>query len=264
MVTPARPPVRVPLPAAFLGAPIAHRALHDRNRGRVENSPAAVAAAVEAGYGIEIDLQLSSDGVAMVFHDDDLDRLTAERGPVRARPSAALRGIGLTGGSDRIPTFAEVLAMVGGRVPLLVEFKDQSMRMSGSDGRLEAAAAADLAGYSGPVALMSFNPDIVAGLAGRLPALPRGLTTSAYDPADWAPLPEADCARLRSIPDFDRVGASFISHEAADLARPLVAELKARGARVLTWTIRSPAEEARARRVAENVTFEGYPAVIPA
>jgi glycerophosphoryl diester phosphodiesterase len=252
------------LPEALLRLPVAHRALHDRAAGRVENSPSAVAAALQPGYAIEIDLQLSADGVAMVFHDDDLDRLTAATGPVRDRTAAELQAIALTGGTDRIPSFAQVLAQVAGRVPLLVELKDQSGQMAGTDGRLEAAVAADLAGYGGDVALMSFNPDMVAELARVAPARPRGLTTSAYDPADWAPLPAATCDRLRGIPDHARTGACFISHEAADLDRARVAELKRQGSAVLCWTIRSPAAEALARRVADNVTFEGYLAAIPA
>jgi glycerophosphoryl diester phosphodiesterase len=111
---------------------------------------------------------------------------------------------------------------------------------------------------------MSFNPHSVARMAVLAPQVPRGLTTSAYDPEDWSPLPEDTCTRLRGIPDYDRTGASFLSHEAADLARPRVAELKAQGAAVLCWTIRSPEAEDRARQVAQNITFEGYAARHPA
>jgi glycerophosphoryl diester phosphodiesterase len=249
---------RVPLPAAFLSRPLAHRALHDRAAGRPENSRAAVRAAVAAGYGIEIDVQLSADGQAMVFHDEELDRLTAEVGPVRNRTAAELGRIGLRDAEDGIPTLPEVLALVAGRVPLLIEIKDQTLTMSETDGRLEAATAAALHVCAGPVAVMSFNPHVVACMARLAPQLPRGLTTSAYDPDDWAPLPDATCSRLRDIPDYDRTGASFISHEAADLSRPRVAALKAQGAAILCWTIRSPAAEDQARRVAHNITFEGY------
>ena len=99
------------LPPSFLARPIAHRGLHDRAVGVIENSPAAFAAAIAAGYGIELDLQLSRDGVAMVFHDDSLDRLTGETGPVRARDAAALGQIALAGAraGDRIPTLGAVL-----------------------------------------------------------------------------------------------------------------------------------------------------------
>jgi glycerophosphoryl diester phosphodiesterase len=255
---------RVPLPGRFLRLPIAHRALHDRTAGRIENSPSAIRAAVEAGYAIEIDLQLSADGVAMVFHDEELDRLTDETGPVNARTAAELGRIRLKGSTDTIPTLAQVLALIGGRVPLLIEIKDQTLTMGPTDGRLEAATAAALKDYPGEVALMSFNPHSVARMARLAPNLPRGITTSAYDPEDWAPLPAETCDLLRDIPDFDATGASFISHEARDLARPRVAELKAKGAAILCWTIRSPEDEAKARAVADNVTFEGYAALRPA
>lgn len=254
---------RIPLPPGLRRLPLAHRALHDRAAGRIENSPAAIGAAIAHGYGIEIDLQLSSDGQAMVFHDEVLDRLTAEQGPVNARTAAELSRIGLAGGADTIPTLAAVLAQVAGRVPLLIELKDQSFTMSETDGRLEAATARLLAGYRGEVAVMSFNPHAIHHMARLAPDVARGLTTAAYDPDDWAPLPAADCARLRAIADYDPTLSSFISHEATDLARPRVADLAAQGAAVLCWTIRSPAAEAAARKVAQNVTFEGYLSPLP-
>ena len=256
--------IRVPLPDSFLRLPITHRALHDRAAGRIENSPAAIKAAVTAGYGIEVDLQLSKDGVAMVFHDEELDRLTDQTGPVNLRTSAELGRTRLRDSTDTIPTLAEVLVMIDGKVPLLIEIKDQTLVMGPTDGRLEAATAEALKGYRGDVAVMSFNPHSVAHMARLAPGLPRGITTSAYVPDDWAPLPVEVCDRLRDIPDYDATGSSFISHEASDLGRDRVAELKAQGARVLCWTIRSAADEALARQVADNVTFEGYLAALPA
>lgn len=252
-----------PLPAAFLRAPIAHRAYHDAAQGRPENSREAIEAAIAAGYGIEIDLQLSADRRAMVFHDYDLDRLTGETGPLRARTAEALGQITLTGGQTGIPTFAEVLDLVAGRVPLLVEIKDQDGTLGPAIGILEEAAARDVAGYDGPLAFMSFNPNSVRVLSGFAPDIPRGIVTSAYDPEHWGPIPAARRDRLREIPDIEASAAGFISHEARDLARPRVAELRARGLPILCWTIRSPAQEAEARRIAHNVTFEGYPATIP-
>ncbi|TGD67685.1 phosphodiesterase [Tabrizicola sp. WMC-M-20] len=255
---------RPALPAGFLRLPVTHRALHDRAQGRIENSPAAIRAAVAAGYAIEVDVQLSADGVAMVFHDDDLDRLTAERGPVCARTAADLGQMELTGGTDTIPTLGAVLGMVAGRVPLLIEIKDQTGAMGETDGRLEAAVAQALAGYRGEVAVMSFNPHAVAQMARLAPDVARGLTTSAFDPDDWAPVPAEVCDHLREIPDFDRVGATFISHQYNDLTRPRVLALRAAGVPVLCWTIRTPEQEAMARRHAANVTFEGYLSALPA
>ena len=245
------------LPQVFLDMPLAHRALHDVADGRPENSRAAIRAAIEHGYGIEIDLQLSADGRAMVFHDYALDQLAEGSGPMRLCSAATLGRTVLRGSDEGIPDLAEVLELVAGRVPLLVEIKDQDGAMGPDVGPLEDAAAELLRAYRGPVAVMSFNPHSVARMAEVLPDVPRGLVTSAYTPEDW-PLSEAVCARLREIPDYARVGACFISHEAEDLDRPRVAELKAAGADVLCWTIRSPEAETAARRIAQNVTFEQY------
>lgn len=256
--------MRAPLPSAFLAVPIAHRAYHDLTEGRPENSRAAVRAAVAAGYGIEIDLQLSKDGVPMVFHDETLERLTTREGWVCDLTAAELSAIALKGGEDGIPSLIEILALVAGKVPLLIELKDQTLRMAPTNARLETATAAALADYQGPVAVMSFNPHAIAHMARLAPALPRGLTTSAYDITEWAPLPPETCDRLRDIPDYDRVSASFISHEAGDLSRTRVADLAAQGAAILCWTIRSAEVEAAARRIAQNITFEGYPAALSA
>jgi glycerophosphoryl diester phosphodiesterase len=258
-------PVPCPaLPAPFLRLPIAHRGLHDAAVGTPENSLGAVRAAAAAGYGIEIDVQLSADGRAIVFHDETLDRLTGQTGALAARTAAELGQIGLIGSDACIPTLAQVLAEVAGRVALLIEIKDQSGRGLGSDGRLEAAVAADLAGYDGPVALMSFNPDQMAQAARLAPAIPRGLTSCDFSADDWPDLNAAERERLRAIADFGPVGASFVSHAWRDLGRARVGELAAAGAAILCWTIRSPAAEAEARRIARNITFEGYAAAIPA
>ncbi|WP_170382093.1 glycerophosphodiester phosphodiesterase family protein [Ruegeria atlantica] len=250
------------LSTAFLQTPIAHRALHDKTDNRPENSRAAIAAAIEAGYGIEIDLQLTSDNRAMVFHDYDMARLTGQSGPIQQISAAQAQATQLLHADEGIPALDEVLEMVAGKVPLLIEFKDQDGAMGPDVGLLEADAVRALQGYDGPVALMSFNPNSVAELARLAPHLPRGLVTCSYQP-EIELLPQAVCDHLRDIPDFDCVGASFISHEVADLNRPRVAELKARGVPILCWTVRSPEQEAEARAVADNVTFEGYLAPHP-
>lgn len=246
------------LPPAFLARPIAHRALH--GPGRPENSRAAVRAAAEAGYGIEIDLQPSADGVPMVFHDPHLMRLAGRDGAVADLAAEELGRLRLLGTLETIPTLAEVLALVAGRVPLLIEVKDQSRRLGPVDGRLEEAAAAALRGYDGPVALMSFNPESAKALRDAAPGIPRGLVTCDFEDGDpeWAPVGAERLARLAAIADFDAAGASFVSHDKADLSRPRLRELRRAGASILCWTVRSPGEERAARRVADNVTFEGY------
>lgn len=245
------------LPAGLRTVPLAHRALHDITDGRPENSRAAIKAAIAKGYGIEIDVQLSADATAMVFHDYGLERLTDAKGPVRLQTAAQLGQTPLIGGDEGVPSLSEVLQLVSGQVPLLIELKDQDGAMGPNIGPLEQATAEALTGYEGEVAVMSFNPHAVARMAELVPHIPRGLTTSAYDPADW-PMSDATCAALRQIPDYDRVGASFISHEVADLGAPRVAALKAQGAVICCWTVRDAATERDARQIAHNITFEGY------
>lgn len=255
---------RIALPHVFLTTPLAHRGLHDHSQGVIENSLSAFRSAIAAGFGIELDVQRSADDVPIVFHDDNLDRLTDATGAFRDYKAAKLSRIHLRGSTDMIPTLEEVLAMVAGKVPLLIEIKENWNTMKDTDGILEQAIAAALAGYAGPVAVMAFNPHCIAHMARFAPDVPRGLTTESYDPALNAPIPAEVCERLRGIPDYDRTGSSFISHQVSDLGRPRVAELKRQGAAILCWTVRSPEAEAKARKIAHNITFEGYAAAIPA
>lgn len=250
----------IPLPSAFLKTPLAHRGLHNRSAGVIENSRSAIAAAVEAGYGIEIDLQISSDGEAMVFHDDMLDRVTAETGRVNKLSATALGQVQLTGGGEGIPTLQEVLEIVGGRVPLLVEVKDQSGCLGEVDGRLERRAAHLLATYKGPVALMSFNPCSVAVCAEAAPDIPRGRVTDFFSSEEWTNLTADRAAELNRIDDLDSLGASFISHDHRELSMPEVEAARQSGRHILCWTTKSPAEDKAARQIAENVTFETYAA----
>lgn len=254
----------VPLPVGFVQHPIAHRGLHKRAARQVENAIGAFQAAIDQGYGIELDVQMSADGQAMVFHDDTLDRLTPDSGPIRTRTAAELTQIRLCDSDDMIPTLAEVLSLVAGRVPVLIEIKERLDTMGPTEGRLEAAVATAIARCQGPLAVMSFNPHCVEHMARLAPATARGLTTDTYDPRDYAPLAPDICARLRAIPDYDVAGCSFISHQASDLLRPRVLELKAKGAAILCWTVRSLAQEIAARRVADGITFEDYPAALSA
>ncbi|MBM9593156.1 glycerophosphodiester phosphodiesterase family protein [Roseitranquillus sediminis] len=243
------------LPRAFLRTPIAHRGLHDSDR--VENGASAVRAAAEAGYGVEIDVRLSADGQPVVFHDATLERLTGRRDPVTALSAAELTRVPLMGSEECIPMLDDILAAVAGNVPLLVEIKDPTGTMGETDGRLERAVAATLSVYSGPLAVMSFNPHIVAGMAEATPDVPRGLTTDAFDAADWPSVPEPVLERLRSI-DVDAAGATFVSHDWRRLGMSGLAALREQGVPILSWTVRSPAEETRARQLCDNVTFENY------
>lgn len=252
----------MPLNPDFLRLPIAHRGLH--GPGVPENSMAAFRAAIAAGFGIECDIQPALDDTPMVFHDYDLGRMAGEAdGMIAARTPAQLGRVRLAGSDEGVPTLARMLAEVAGRVPLLIEIKDPT-EVSGPDvGVLPARVAAALASYTGPVAVMSFNPHVMAAFRKAAPEIAIGLTTCGYDAEEW-PLLDADArAHLGAIADFDAVGAGFISHDRADLDNPAVAALKARGVPVLCWTIQSPAQEMDARRIADNITFEQYRPEMP-
>lgn len=246
------------LAASFLSRPIAHRGLHDTANGRAENSPKAFTEAIAHGYGIELDLQLSKDGQAMVFHDYDLARLTSEKGPIAQRTAAELAEINLLHDGDGVPTLAAVLAQIDGQVPILIEIKDQDGQMGTDVGPLELAAAALLKDYAGDFAVMSFNPHSVAVLQSALPDAPRGLVTCDYTAEDWPVLPKPVRDSLRDIPDFDRLECTFISHDRADLNAARVGQIKDAGHPILTWTIKSAEQEAVARQIVANITFEGY------
>lgn len=215
-------------------------------------------AAQKARYGIEIDVQLASCGEAVVFHDDRLDRLTAERGPLRTRSARELRRITLANSAETIPTLAEVLDLVGGRAPLLVEIKDQDGALGDDVGPLEARVAGLLSGYSGDVAVMSFNPNAVAAFAVAAPAIPRGLTTCGFEADEWPHVPPERRSALAAFSALETLRPGFISHDHRDLARPALTGIRAHGLPVLCWTIRSPEEEQAARAGADNITFEGY------
>ena len=156
-------------------AGFAHRGLH--RPGVPENSLAAFSAALEMSAGIECDLRLSADGEAMVFHDPDLRRLCDLRLTIEATPAALLMGQRLLETSEALPRLFDLLNLIGGAVPLLLELKTRD----GNADRLAAAVAFDLNLYSGEVGVMSFDPRVGAWLARHRPDLRRGLVVSGGD-----------------------------------------------------------------------------------
>lgn len=246
------------LPPGLLARPVAHRGLH--GRGVPENSQAAFRAACAAGYAIELDVQPAADGTPLVFHDYDLQRMAGRDGMISALTPDQAAAIRLLGTDQGIPLLGEVLADVAGRVPVLIEIKDQDGALGPDIGTLSLRVANVVRDHAGTVAVMSFNPHAVAAVRRTAPEVAIGLTSCHFPANDWPGVPPARRAELARLADFDQVGAAFVSHYHLDLGNPAVAALKARGVPVLAWTIRSPRQEAAARRVADNITFEGYPA----
>lgn len=245
-----------PLPEGFLARPVAHRGLH--GLGRPENSLAAIEAGITAGYGIEIDVQPAACGTPMVFHDATLDRMTRRRGRISERSVASLTATPLKRGPHTIPTLERVLETIAGRVPLIVEIKDQDGSMGPNVGRLEEAVCAMLSRYGGPAAVMSFNPHSVAACRDRAPDLPRGLVTCAFRRVLWRKLSKETRRSLAAMEALGALDAAFISHAHRDLDSISVRAARASGHAILCWTVRSPGDEATARRVADQVTFEKY------
>jgi glycerophosphoryl diester phosphodiesterase len=242
----------------FIDGPITHRTLHDVNAGRPENSYEGLHAAIEHGLAVEIDLQLSADGVPMVFHDYELDRLTNETGLISQRSALELQQIPLSGGTRTIPRFDEFLSHAAGRVPVLVELKDQDGSLGPALSELESTACEIMRSYDGPIAVMSFNPHMIARCAMLAPDVPRGIVTDPYTATDWPNVPDDRRAELAQIPHYDLIKASFISHNRADLSAPRIAELKSQGATIFCWTVRTETQEFDARKIVDSITFEGY------
>jgi len=224
--------------------PIAHRGLHDGNVECMENSLPAFEAAVERNFAIELDVQLSADGVAMVFHDESLDRLTGESGPVAERTAQELRAVTFTGTDAWIPTLAETLAFVGGRVPVVIEMKDNGDR----NRQLALAVAGDLVGYAGPVAVMSFKKHLLAFFRESGSPVPFGLTAEGIGAPALAEHEEALT-----------LGISFVSYHVKALPNAFITRVRDDlGMPVITWTVRTPEDVEVTRLHADQMTFEGF------
>lgn len=223
--------------------PIAHRGYHDMNRTVWENTPSAFKRAIEAGYAIECDLQIAADGVPVVFHDDDLERLCGLRGDVRARTSQELGQLTVGGTSDRIPSLPQLLKLVDGRVPLVIELKGRE----GDDDGFADAVVECLEGYEGPVALMSFDHWLLRDLKASDAPCPVGLTADGVKPEIFFTHEEAM-----------QLGLSFISYCVHHLPNAFVEAQLAQGIPVITWTVRDADARAKTAAYADQMTFEGF------
>lgn len=250
-LAPAPDPARV----AWLRGPVyAHRGKH--GDGRIENSPSAFAAAIDAGLGIECDVQLSADLCAMVFHDAELDRLTGETGAVADRYAWQLADITLRGSTDRIPTLHDLLGQVGGRVPLLIEVKSCSSR---AVAQLCQAVRDSLEGYRGDHAVMSFDPRVPSWFARHAPATVRGLVVTEANARTLIGLLRRHFAVWHARPDF-------LAYDVRDLPSPFAAAQRARGLPLLTWTVVTPGllERAQASADAPIAEADGLAAALKA
>lgn len=236
--------------------PVAHRGLHDAAADVIENTASAFAAAIDGNYAIECDVQVSADAEAMVHHDGVLGRLTDGDGALVGMTAAALKQVSFKATADRMQTLPELCAQVGGRVPLIVEIKSRH----DSDLRLVQRVATVLREYAGPVAAMSFDPHLVAALRELAPGLPRGIVAERrYDHPEWATLAAGEKRSLAHLLHAFSTRPHFVAYRVQDL--PALAPLAARhlfGLPLLTWTVRTAEDRARAARWASQMIFEGF------
>jgi len=237
--------------------PVAHRGLHDIARGIVENMPAAAQAAVAGNFAIECDIQLTADGEAMVHHDDALGRLTEGSGALLGKTAAELKAVKFKNTDERMMTLGDLCALVAGRVPLVIEVKSHF----DGDRKLVKRMAEVLTAYSGPAVGMSFDPDQVLALREIMPQLPRGIVAERdYTETDW---PEASTEQRRGMTHLRhafRTRPHFVAYWVNEL--PSMAPWIARnvfGLPLLSWTVRTPEQRARAARYADQMIFEGFP-----
>jgi glycerophosphoryl diester phosphodiesterase len=243
--------------SAFI-KPIAHRGLHDLKAGRIENTAPAFVAGLAKGYGLECDLQPAEDGTPMVFHDDVVDRLIDGRGRLDRMSVKDLTALRYKNQSERIITFAEFLEICGGKGPLLVEVK--SSWRTPKAGFLEAVAK-EAKRYKGPLALMSFDPRVMAVLAELAPKVPRGIVAGKYEGKGWW-LDDIGIERGQRLTDLLESGPaapSFYAYHVKSLPTPVTRFLReVEHLPLFTWTVRSAADRKTAAKWADAPIFEGF------
>lgn len=240
LIAPAPLPERV----AFLKAqPYAHRGLHGRKV--IENSRAAFRAAIALGHGIELDVQAARDGEAMVFHDATLERLTGASGAIGAHTPDQLAQICLRGTNETIAQLPEILALIGGAVPVLIEIKAKGARVAA----LCLSVRRALEGYRGAAAIMSFNPLVGAWFAENAARIVRGLVVTEEDKRGAKGWVERWASLAKAKPDF-------LAYDVRDLPSSFASAARARGIPVLTWTVRNADAERRAFAHADEAIYE--------
>jgi glycerophosphoryl diester phosphodiesterase len=235
--------------------PVAHRGLWTPD-GAPENSLAAFQAACAGGYGIELDVQLTADGEAVVFHDEGLERMTGQDGRLRDHTAAELAAMTLKGTDETIPTLADTLTMIGHRAMVFIELKTPF----GEVGPLEKRVTDVLVDHNGPTAVIGFNPYSHAWFADHHPQILRGLDSYSWNDdgaRKLAPEMRKSLAALEQVelarPDFLALGLDMLPSARADLYR-------AKGMPIIAWTVRSPDQWEGVRDHCDNLIFEGFTA----
>jgi glycerophosphoryl diester phosphodiesterase len=233
--------------------PIAHRGFHNR-KTIIENTESAFEAAIDSDYAIECDLQLAADGEAMVFHDDDVDRLTDTKGDVGTFSAKQLKKIKFKSTSDRMQTLGEMLEQVDGLSTLVIELKS---RWDGNMALVKRALQV-LESYDGACALMSFDPGMIACARELAPHAVRGITADRTTDPYYNPLPLGQRIAMRNFAHLEKTQPHFVSYYWRDLPFEPMTEIRNAGHPVITWTLHSKEESSKALRYCDQITFEGY------
>ena len=239
--------------------PVAHRGLHDRASGVIENSASAFEAAIAGGFAIECDVQLTSDGVPVIFHDDTMKRLLGKDGAVADCSAAEITASPLldSAAGDCPQRFTEFLAQIAGRTLLQIELKHQ--RDTTGTQLLARSVAEALKTYEGPVTVESFDPHLLTAVRQFGFAGPRGIITYDYaDVSEDSHLTEEQRYTLRHLLHWHETQFDFISCAKDALELPAIVFWRALGKPVTAWTIRSQAEADAARSHADQLVFEAF------
>jgi len=243
-------------PPWLTARPVAHRGLHNAADGIIENMPGAAQAAVSGNFAIECDIQLTADGEAMVHHDDELGRLTEGSGALLQKTAAELKAVSFKNTPERMMTLADLCTLVAGRVPLVIEVKSHF----DGDRKLVTRMAEVLSRYDGPAVGMSFDPDQVMALRKLIPSRPRGIVAERhYTAEDWPDASPMQRWEMKHLHHFFRTQPDFVAYWIDELPSPapwIARNIFARP--LLTWTVRTPAQRARAARHADQMIFEGF------
>jgi glycerophosphoryl diester phosphodiesterase len=244
--------------AAFI-RPTAHRGLHDAAVGRLENTASAFTAAIARGYGIECDVRPALDGAPVVFHDTTTARLMEDARSLEQLSPSDLKTLRYKGLDERILPLGDALDLVRGEVPLLIEIKSE---WQPPDTRFLQNIAKLTAAYKGPVALMSFDPQVMAICRELAPDVPRGIVSGVYrrDGGWWAEqIPAERAERLTNLLESAPAAPDFFAYHVGDLPTPVTRFVReVLGLPIFTWTVRSEADRRIATEWADAPIFEGY------
>ncbi|WP_417688905.1 glycerophosphodiester phosphodiesterase family protein [Roseibium sp.] len=244
--------------SSFLARPIAHRGFHDASEGRIENTPSAVSAAVDHNFAIEVDVQETADGEALVFHDYTLDRLAQGSGSVIQMTSADLVRIPMKTGTDNLWLLQDLFDLVDAKVPLVIEIK--SRLRPGAQADFVRRVVDQVAAYRGPACIKSFDPDMLSVARAHNPDVIRGIVADATRPEEeYIRFTRMERFILRHMLHIPRTRPHFISYGIRDL--PSIAPRIWRsvfGLPVMTWTVRTEDQRHRAALFADQIVFEGF------